>query len=73
MIIASRTRSSRELSVSISGKSALRICPTFAWLARQEKRQLSSDLAERIARQASGSLRDAEGMLGQLSLLVKKI
>lgn len=35
-------------------------------VARQEKRQVAPSVAERIARQAGGSLRDAESMLGQL-------
>lgn len=35
-------------------------------LARQEKRKLEDGVAERIARFAGGSMRDAESMLGQL-------
>ncbi|MBI2984417.1 MAG: DNA polymerase III subunit gamma/tau [Candidatus Kerfeldbacteria bacterium] len=35
-------------------------------LAQQEKRQLADGVAERIARFAHGSMRDAESMLGQL-------
>ncbi|MBI3573285.1 MAG: DNA polymerase III subunit gamma/tau [Candidatus Kerfeldbacteria bacterium] len=35
-------------------------------VARAEKRQLDPGVAARIARQAGGSLRDAEGILGQL-------
>jgi len=35
-------------------------------LAQQEKRTLADGVAERIARQAGGSLRDAETLLGQL-------
>lgn len=46
----------------------------LAKLASQEGRQLADGIAERIARQAGGSLRDAESMLGQLlSFAQKKI
>ncbi len=42
------------------------IVQRLEWLTRQEKRSLASGIAERIARAAGGSLRDAESMLGQL-------
>lgn len=40
-------------------------------LAQREKRRLSDDVAERIARLAAGSLRDAESTFGQLLSLGK--
>ncbi|MBI5467472.1 MAG: DNA polymerase III subunit gamma/tau, partial [Candidatus Kerfeldbacteria bacterium] len=42
------------------------ITSRLQYLAQQEKRQLDHTVAERIARRAGGSIRDAESMLGQL-------
>ncbi len=49
------------------------IVTRLEWLATAEQRQLATGIAERIARAADGSLRDAESMLTQLFSFPEKV